>query len=253
MTKKNNEIKEHRYLKTEFRVSKDGRYAEGYTAVFNELSNKLGTFRERIRPGAFAKTIKEADIRALFNHNPDYVLGRNKSGTLELSEDSRGLFSRISLPDTSYAKDLKVSIERGDINQMSFGFRAIKEDWFLDDAEGVIRELQEVKLYDISIVTYAAYPQTEVAIRTDFPEMEEKRDGLLVAFKRMELGKKLREEELKLLKEYVSNLEKRLSPKKEPKEHSEEKRSEPFDIHSALLRLNLEVEELKIDKEVINE
>lgn len=136
----------------------------GYSAVFDVLSVPLWGFRERIKPGAFAKTIQEADIRALWNHNADYVLGRTRAGTLGLEEDDLGLRVDISPPETQWANDLMVSIDRGDVDQMSFGFEAIQERW-LTEGEEQIRELVEVRLYDVSPVTFPAYPQTTVQLR----------------------------------------------------------------------------------------
>lgn len=140
----------------------------GHAAVFNQLSEDLGGFREQIAPGAFTEAIKTDDVRALWNHNPDYVLGRNMSGTLTLAEDARGLAIEVEPPDTQWARDLVVSMQRGDINQMSFGFsvRPNGQNWAKDDAGTVVRTLTKVRLYDVSPVTYPAYPQTDVAARS---------------------------------------------------------------------------------------
>jgi len=138
----------------------------GHAAVFNQQSDELGifsSFREQIAPGAFKRTIKKADVRALFNHDPNYVLGRTKSKTLSLSEDDEGLAVEIDPPDTQWARDLMVSIKRGDISQMSFAFRTVKEQW---DEEKKVRTLLDVDLYDVSPVTYPAYPQTDVGLRS---------------------------------------------------------------------------------------
>ena len=155
---------ERRFVTVEFRADDEG-IIEGYAEVFDQWSEDLGFFREKIRQGAFAKTIKEADIRALFNHDPNYVLGRNRAATLELSEDDHGLEMRITPPDTSYANDLRESIDRGDIDQASFGFGTVRDLWD-HDAEPPERELIELRLYDVSVVTYPAYPQTSVSART---------------------------------------------------------------------------------------
>ena len=136
----------------------------GHAAVFNELSEDLGGFREKISPGAFKKTLKEADVRALWNHDSNYVLGRNKSGTLRLQEDEKGLAIEIDPPNTTWANDLMVSIDRGDVSQMSFGFRTVKDDFEKKNDE-IIRILKEVELFDVSPVTYPAYPQTDVQMR----------------------------------------------------------------------------------------
>jgi hypothetical protein len=169
MSKKNvelNQIERRTFVVQDLRASDEGEDPKisGYAAVFNSLSEDLGGFRERIKPGAFAKTIQEHDIRALFNHDKNHVLGRNKAGTLKLSEDEVGLRIEIDPPDTQAARDLMTSIRRGDIDQMSFGFRTIRDDWEQVE-EMILRTLIEVKLYDVSPVTFPAYPQTTVAVR----------------------------------------------------------------------------------------
>lgn len=136
----------------------------GHAAVFNSLSLDLGGFRELIAPGAFAGAL-ESDVRALFNHDPNFVLGRTKSGTLSLTEDETGLLMDASAPDTQWARDLVVSIERGDISQMSFGFRTRKDAWEQRAGE-IVRTLLEVDLFDVSPVTFPAYTDTDVAVRS---------------------------------------------------------------------------------------
>ena len=147
---------------------------EGYASVFDSWSEELGgnsPFREKVVKGAFEETIQIDDIRALFNHDPNYVLGRNKAGTLTLEEDEKGLKVRIVPPDTTWAKDLLVSIKRGDITQMSFGFTVILDRWSYEDNIDV-RELLKVKLFDVSPVTFPAYSQTECGIRSMFDIMK---------------------------------------------------------------------------------
>jgi len=143
----------------------------GHAAVFNVLSQDLGGFRERIKPGAFSRAIREKhDVRALWNHNSDYVLGRTKSGTLTIAEDERGLLVEIDPPDTQWAKDLQESIRRGDVDQMSFGFFVGSDDWHMENDE-IIREIRDVsELFDVSPVTYPAYLQTDVSVRSFTPE-----------------------------------------------------------------------------------
>lgn len=137
----------------------------GHAAKFDSLSEDLGGFRERIAPGAFAKTIQGGDIRALWNHDANIVLGRNTSGTLRLSEDSAGLAYECDVPQTQLIRDMVLApIERGDVNQCSFGFRTLNDKWAKVDGEW-IRTLLEVELFDVSPVTYPAYASTDVAVR----------------------------------------------------------------------------------------
>jgi hypothetical protein len=140
----------------------------GHAAVFGQLSEDLGGFREQIAAGAFAEAIETDDVRALWNHNPDIVLGRNRAKTLILTEDTRGLAIEIIPPDTQAARDLMVSMERGDVTQMSFGFtvRPNGQNWAKDDEGRYIRTLTKVRLFDVSPVTFPAYPQTDVAVRS---------------------------------------------------------------------------------------
>ena len=168
MEKRKNEIERRNFPVEELRAITDEaglRHIVGYAAVFNSLSEDLGGFREKIDPGAFAETIGADDIRALKNHNSDYVLGRNKSGTLTLSEDQRGLKIDIMPPDAQWAKDLMVSIDRKDVDQMSFGFRTIDQMWE-GEYPDEIRTLMKVQLFDVSPVTFPAYPDTEVGLRS---------------------------------------------------------------------------------------
>jgi len=157
---------EIRSFPLEMREAENGHFI-GHAAVFDSWSQDLGGFKEIVRAGAFTKTLQEADVRATFNHDPNYVLGRNKAETLTLGEDKEGLAVDIDPPDTTWAKDLRVSMGRGDINQMSFAFRTIKDNWWTEDEESK-RELLELSLDngDVSIVTYPAYEKTRVSART---------------------------------------------------------------------------------------
>lgn len=145
----------------------DGRRIQGHAAVFNSLSDEIYGFREIIRPGAFESALAISDVRALLNHDPNLVLGRTKSGTLTLTSDDRGLAVDIIPPDTGYARDLMVSIERGDIDQMSFAFIVARDRWYSDETGFTIREIIEFQeIFDVSPVTYPAYPDTDVSTRT---------------------------------------------------------------------------------------
>lgn len=157
-------------FRVEERVAGEGKTSVlvGHAAVFNQLSENLGGFREQVAPGAFAETIRVHDIRALFNHNPDFILGRNVSGTLRMEEDSTGLRIEIDVPDTQVGRDLMVSVQRGDVSQMSFGFSVLPDgsSWSEDQDGTTIRTLRSVRLFDVSPVVYPAYPQTDIAVRS---------------------------------------------------------------------------------------
>jgi len=142
-----------------------GNKLEGYAAVFNSMSEDLGGFTEVIRPGAFKRALAGApDVLALFDHDARHVLGRTKAGTLRLQEDDRGLRFAIDMPSTSTGRDLLVSVGRGDITGASFAFIA-KEDRWIQGNAGMMRELHDVDLLDITITANPAYPETEVARR----------------------------------------------------------------------------------------
>lgn len=152
--------------------SLDGRTFTGYAAVFNSWSEDLGGFRERIRPGAFAKSLGEqrANIKMFLNHNQDIVLASTRAGTLRLGEDAKGLRVEADLPDTTAGRDLAVSLGRGDVDSMSFGFQTIR-DAVPESTKrwdgGPERELVEVRLFEVSPVTgWPAYPATSAAVRT---------------------------------------------------------------------------------------
>lgn len=164
-------------VKAELRVSDAGGAGmpviEGYAALFNVRSEHLGFYFEEIRAGAFTRTLAEDDdVRALIDHESSRILGRTTANTLDLWEDDWGLGVRIHPPQTQLARDLVTSMRRGDIDQMSFAFAGygkdgrVKDTWTIDDNDDEIRTLEEVKLYDVSIVTFPAYPDTTVAVRS---------------------------------------------------------------------------------------
>ncbi len=157
-------MQEKRFFNIELRARDNERKLVGYPAKFNRLSEDLGGFREKIAPGAFKKSLKTADVRALFDHDSKFVLGRTRSKTLALVEDNVGLKMSVQPPNTAWADDLMESVARGDISQMSFGFRTVSDSWRQQKGEH-IRTLEEVDLFDVSVVTYPAYPDTEVAMR----------------------------------------------------------------------------------------
>ncbi len=161
------------FQSTEIRVArKEGEKPKiiGHAAVFDSptvIRGFFGGFEEEIAPGAFNESIKEDDIRGLFNHDPNLVLGRNKAGTLELEEDKTGLRYEIDPPETSAGKDTLISIERGDVTGSSFGFDVLEEKWEFSEDENKPdkRTLLKVKLWDVSPVTFPAFDDTDVAVR----------------------------------------------------------------------------------------
>lgn len=156
--------REVRALAAPIEVRADSRTATGYAAVYNSIADIGGYFNEQIAPGAFDGTLG-GDIRALFNHDTAHVLGRTIAGTLRLASDDRGLAVEIDMPDTAMARDLTVSMTRGDISGMSFGFNVTKQTW---DESGpvILRTIEAVELFEVSIVTFPAYDATDVAVRS---------------------------------------------------------------------------------------
>ena len=139
----------------------------GYAAVWDSPSEGLAGFTEYIRAGAFTRTLREKrDVVALVHHDPRQVLGRTTAGTLRLNTDHRGLAFEIDLPETTLARDLLVSVERGDVTGASFAFTVPEggERWTVIDNE-VVRELVEVNLREVTITPLPIYPDTNVARR----------------------------------------------------------------------------------------
>jgi len=158
-----------------------GRIVTGYAAVFNSPTRLWEELDEVIAPGAFATAISDSDVRCLFDHDWGKVLGRTKSGTLKLEEDDHGLRFEVELPKTSVADDLIESMNRGDINQCSFGFWPTKES-FDYSATPVVRTIEEVELYEVSIVSLPAYEDTEATLSRSKSQMKaefEKRKKLI--------------------------------------------------------------------------
>jgi uncharacterized protein len=152
----------------EFRQKDETTFAfRGHAAVFDSLSENLGGFREQIKRGAF-KDVIEDDVRLLVNHDSNLLLARTKSGTLTLEEKPEGLFVEADIDvRQSYANDLKIAMERGDMNQMSFAFGSgVEDDWDEDEDGRLIRTIKRFKsLFDVSAVTYPAYPATDAGFR----------------------------------------------------------------------------------------
>jgi HK97 family phage prohead protease len=168
--------KEERLFNIELREEADKPPTiEGYAANYNQPSEDMG-FIEYIAPGAFSSAVGRDDVRALFNHDANYVLGRNRAGTLELVDDAVGLRVNITPPKAQWATDLMESMRRGDINQMSFAFGVFDEEWDTEN-DYPKRTIKDVKLYDVSVVTYPAYPSTTAAVRSKLDELTNTQAG----------------------------------------------------------------------------
>ena len=166
---------ELRYFEgAEVRASSGKNSIKGHAAIFNSLSHDLGGFKEKISPGSFQRSIRERhDVVALFNHSMDKVLGRVRAGTLDLSEDTTGLAFRVRLGNASYARDVLDSVERGDLDRCSFGFRVPKNGDSWDYSGGTkTRTLSDVNLIDVSVVTMPAYEATSVSARSMIGDYE---------------------------------------------------------------------------------
>ena len=174
------ETREIRLSPLEFQVRTDGVEEEeqngemtikGHASVFNSLSEDLGGFREMVKPGAFRKALYELedgedDIRALAHHDTKQVLGRTANDTLQIQEDEVGLAVRIELPDTTVGRDTRESIKRGDLDKMSIGFNVREggETWDFPDNGPAIRTLTDIELFEVSVVAFPAFRQTDVSM-----------------------------------------------------------------------------------------
>ena len=188
----------------ELRSSEDGTNTiVGMAAVFDKRSQNLGGFREIISPGAFDDT-DMSDVRGLFNHDSNYVLGRNKSDTLRLKRTANGLQYEIDLPNTQTIRDLVLEpIKRGDVDQSSFGFivGSGNDEWTEDDEGVLIRTIRKVReLFDVSPVTFPAYQDTTVGARS-MQRYQQERDKRMAEIEqekrdRMKRDRRLREMEM---------------------------------------------------------
>ena len=208
------EVREVQFSDIEMRQTEDSQSDmpmtfRGYAAVFNSPSEDMG-FREYIKPGAFAKSLRSRNaIRMFLNHNSDIVLASTRAKTLRLIEDERGLLVDADLPDTTAGRDLSVLLQRGDVDSMSFGFSVPpKGESWSDD--GSVRELHQVRLHEVSVVTgWPAYPATSATVRS-FDVLAERTntnaDELAEAITLLENGKELDAARADLLTEVVGKL-----------------------------------------------
>jgi hypothetical protein len=174
--------KEVRYLAKdiEIRAKEDGsKTVAGYVVKFNMRSDLIwGEFYEKVAKGAFARSLEENTIKALWNHRTDFVLGSTKNGTLRLEEDDIGLRFELDLPNNSWGNDAYESISRGDVDGVSFGFYVRAENWeYIKEEDVYERTLLDVDLIEISPTPFPAYPHSEVGKRSieGIPDTKEER------------------------------------------------------------------------------
>jgi len=156
---------ERRYIPTEVRADKESRVVEGYAVVFNSDSENLGGFIERIDSSALDAVLNQ-DTVALLNHDQNYVLARN-GVSMELSKDDKGIKYRFEAPNTTAGNDLLENLRIGNISKSSFAFTVERDEWEFNDNEPDRRVITKIdRLFDVSPVTYPAYPDTSVAARS---------------------------------------------------------------------------------------
>lgn len=191
----------------EWRADDDTITFSGYAAVFNSPSRPM-PFVETVAPGAFTRSLgSDRNVKLLVDHNPERLLASQKAKTLRLAEDDKGLHVEANLAPTSYARDLRVLAERGEIRSMSFAFKPVKggEQWSPD---GAARTLTDVRLFEVSILTgnAPAYPATTAFVRALSHQLEESEDALADAVLALAEGRELDDEQHRLLMEAITNL-----------------------------------------------
>ena len=166
-----------RSIASNFKTREDGevKRIEGYFAVFNSVYEITPDMTESVKEGAFSNTL-DGDVRALIDHETMYVLGRNQAGTLELREDDKGLWGSILInPNDQDAMNLYSRVERGDVNQCSFGFEILSEETDFRNDGTVHFTITEVRLHEVSVCTFPAYAETSVQARKEDRAHEEER------------------------------------------------------------------------------
>lgn len=161
-----NKVEKRFHAVEEIRTEDGERRIGGYAAVFNKEARISERLIEKIAPGAFRSSLG-GDIRALWSHNTDHVLGRTTNGSLKLSEDERGLAFDLALPDTTQGRDAYTLIKQGYVTGVSFGFRVKKDSWTRGDGSTPhLRTLEEVELIEVSPTAFPAYTDTSVSSRS---------------------------------------------------------------------------------------
>lgn len=229
----------------EVREDSDGMHLEGYAALFNSRSENLGGFTETIQPGAFRASLKSRnDIKLLWNHDTGAVLGSTRAGTLTLIEDDRGLRVSATLPNTTHGRDARELIARGDVSAFSFGFSLPArggDEW---NAEGNERVLKSVRLHEVSLVAFPAYPATAGTATVRGLDKVAKRasvdaDALADALLKVESGDDLSADDRALIEKVLDELAPRIVEETVPVAEDEEKARQLLALKKAKLNLLL--------------
>jgi HK97 family phage prohead protease len=185
----------------EVRAEGDGMTFTGYASVFNSPSEDLGGFVEYVAPGAFKRSLQSRnEVKLLWNHDSGEPLASLRGGTMQLVEDERGLKVTAQLPNTTRGRDVAELLRTNVINEMSFGFNVIKDNWSRD---GQTRTLESVRLFEVSVVSFGAYKATEAAVRSQ-PTINP--DQLAEALLKLESGEELDEANATLITDVVNKL-----------------------------------------------
>jgi uncharacterized protein len=185
----------------EVRAEGDGMTFTGYASVFNSPSEDLGGFIEYVAPGAFKRSLQSRnEVKLLWNHDSGEPLASLRGGTMQLVEDERGLKVTAQLPNTTRGRDVAELLRTNVINEMSFGFNVIKDNWSRD---GQTRTLESVRLFEVSVVSFGAYKATEAAVRSQ-PTINP--DQLADALLKLESGEELDEANATLITDVVNKL-----------------------------------------------
>lgn len=171
----------------------------GYAAKFEQLSEDLGGFREKIRKGAFSKSLGERGVLAFWNHNSDIVLGNTDNNTMKVWEDEVGLRFELEMPDTNSGDDAFKIIKRGDAKGVSFGFRTDVDEWDETNRNDIIRTLIDVRLYEVSPTSMPAYPQTNVSVRSLEEHRNEVEQKEVIMKSNIERAGKLRMNQIRMM------------------------------------------------------
>jgi HK97 family phage prohead protease len=186
----------------EVRAEGDGMSFTGYASVFNSPSEDLGGFIEYVAPGAFKRSLQSRnEVKLLWNHDSGEPLASLRGGTMQLVEDNRGLKVTAQLPNTTRGRDVAELLRTNVINTMSFGFNVIKDSW---SSDGKTRTLESVRLFEVSVVSFAAYPETTAQVRSGNQTINP--DQLADALLKLESGEELDEANANLITDVVNKL-----------------------------------------------